>query len=203
MLRHLSIPTLAALVLSAGTAFAQDQTTETPAEDSAPAASTGFDLGEPVDQGPRPGERYAKEQFGDWDMACIRTDGVNDPCSLLQILGDSEGNAIAEISLFRIGGGGQAVAGATIVVPLETLLPAQLAISVDGGAGRLYNYSFCNPVGCVAQIGLTQEDIDAFKRGREATLSIVAAARPDAPIQLTMSLTGFTAGYDQVDVVDN
>ena len=200
MLRHTSFTIVSAAFLTAGSAFAQDTGTDAPATEGGTA---GFDLGQPVEQGPRLGDRYNKESFGDWDLACIKTDAETDPCSLLQILRDEEGNPVAEVSLFRISGGGEAATGGTIIVPLETLLPAQLGISVDGAPGRLYNYSFCNPVGCVAQVGFTQDDIDGFKRGREATISIVAAARPDRPIQLGMSLSGFTAGYDVVDIVEN
>ena len=93
------------------------------------------------------------------------------------------------------------VAGATIIVPLETLLPAALTISVDGAPGKRYNYSFCNPLGCVAQIGLTQADIDTFKGGSEATLALRPAPAPDQLVEMKMSLKGFTAGYNVVDVV--
>lgn len=182
------------------------ETTEAPTEPDAQAPETGgaqLDLGEPVDQTPQVGERYSKQKFGDWDLACIRTEAETDPCSLLQILSDTTGNPVAEVSLFRIEGNGQAIAGGTIIVPLETLLPARLTISVDGGAGRRYDYSFCNPIGCVAQVGFTQADIDAFKRGREAVLSLVPAQAPDQTVRVTMSLTGFTAGFDVVDVVPN
>ena len=144
-----------------------------------------------------------KEKFGDWDLACIKTEEEQDPCSLLQIMTDPQNNPMAEISLFRLGGNQAAVAGATIVVPLETLLPAQLTVSVDGAPGKRYNYSFCNPIGCVAQIGLTQTDIDAMKKGAKATVSLVPAPAPDQTISLELSLTGFTAGYDVVDVVTN
>ncbi len=162
-----------------------------------------LDLGQPVDDGtPKMGDRYLKEEFGDWDLACIKTESETDPCSLLQILKDPEGNPMAEVSLFRINQpGGQAVAGATVIVPLETLLPSALTISVDGAPGKRYNYSFCNPLGCVAQIGFTQADIDAFKKGTEAILSLRPAPAPDQLVEMKMSLGGFTAGYNVVDVV--
>lgn len=103
--------------------------------------------------------------------------------------------------MFRIDNGGQAAAGATVLVPLETLLTAQLTIAVDNAPGKRYNFVFCNPLGCASQIGLTNEDIEAFKRGSKATVSIVPAPAPDQVVALTMSLSGFTAGYDAVDVV--
>lgn len=179
----------------------QDTGQNTGAE--APAATDQLDMGQSVASGPQLGERYSKEKFNDWDLACIKTEAETDPCSLLQILEDNKGNAVAEFSMFRLKEGGQALAGATIIVPLETLLPAQLTISVDGAPGKRYNYSFCNPIGCVAQIGLTQADIDAFKQGTMATVSLVPAPAPDQLVTLKMSLSGFTAGYDAVDVVEN
>jgi len=208
MLKSLTPITLAAVLamtapLAAQETAAEEETTgaET-AEQAETTADQLLDLGEPVSDGPRPGERYSKEKHGDWDLACIKTETETDPCSLLQVLAGPQGNPIAEVSLFRIDQqGGQAVAGATVIVPLETLLPAALTISVDGAPAKRYNYSFCNQLGCVAQIGLTQGDIDAFKKGTEAVLSLRPAPAPDQVVEMKLSLSGFTAGYDVVDVV--
>ncbi|MCE8554661.1 invasion associated locus B family protein [Ruegeria pomeroyi] len=196
----------AALLALTGAATAQDTTTpaETaPAQEEQKTADQLLDLGTPADGSPQLGQRYSKEKIGDWDMACIKTEGETDPCSMLQILTDAQGNPMAEFSMFRLGEGGVAVAGATVIVPLETLLPAQLTISIDGAPGKRYNYSFCNPIGCIAQIGLTQADIDAMKKGAKATVSLVPAPAPDQTVSLELSLTGFTASYDKVDVVSN
>ncbi|MGR3804765.1 invasion associated locus B family protein [Marinibacterium profundimaris] len=212
MSRSLTALSLTALMFVAGMATAQqsdeapDQTEEagqtTQETGQAAPQSPELDMGQPVQQGPAVGQRYVKETHGDWNLACIRTDTDNDPCSLVQVLLDDTDNAVAEVSLFRLEGA-QAVAGATVIVPLETFLPGQLTISVDGGAAKRYNYQFCNQVGCIAQIGLTQADVDAFKAGRSATVTLVPAPAPDQPINLTMSLSGFTAGFDVVDVVSN
>lgn len=215
MLKSLTPITLAAVLAMAAPLAAQETATEEPAEapaeteTDAPAESTGsrvdsvLDLGEPVQDEPKVGDRYTKESFGDWDLACYKTGTETEPCSLLQVLAGPQGNPLAEVSLFRIAQqGGQAVAGATVLVPLETLLPAALTISVDGAPAKRYNYSFCNQLGCVAQIGLTQADIDAFKKGSAATVSLRPAPAPDQVIELSLSLKGFTAGYDVVDVVE-
>lgn len=176
-----------------------EETTE-PANDTVGAGV--LDLGQPAD-GPQLGQRYSKQQYGDWDLACIKTEAETDPCSLFQVMMDEQGNPLAEISLFRLENSGPAVAGATVVVPLETLLQAQLTLSVDGGAGKRYHYAFCNQVGCVSQIGLTAQDIESFKKGGQATVTIVPALAPDQKVSATMSLIGFTDGYDAVDVVQN
>ncbi|OBY27315.1 invasion associated locus B family protein [Leisingera sp. JC1] len=216
MLKSLTPITLAAVLAMSAPLAAQETTAEETdtteqaagaetaeqAEQSESTADQLLDLGEPVADGPKLGDRYSKEKHGDWDLACIRTEQENDPCSLLQVLAGPQGNPMAEVSLFRIEQqGGQAVAGATVIVPLETLLPAALTISIDGAPAKRYNYSFCNPLGCVAQIGLTQGDIDAFKKGKEAVLSLRPAPAPDQVVSMKLSLSGFTAGYDVVDVV--
>lgn len=197
MLRHL-IPLFTIICLALASPIAAQDTATQPSQG---AQTTPLDLGEPVNAGPRLGDRYAKEKFGDWDLACVKTNNETDPCSMLQVLVDSQNNPTAEVSIFRLENSGQAIAGGTIVVPLETLLTAQVTLSVDGGSGKRYNFSFCNALGCVAQVGFTQEDIDAFKRGNEAILSIVPAPAPDQRVNLRMSLSGFTAAYDAVDVI--
>lgn len=192
-----------AFAMWSGLATAQETTTEAEENQAGESSTETLDLGQPVNAEPQVGQRYSKEKFGDWDLACIKTNSETDPCSLLQILSGEEGNPIAEISMFRLPEGQRAVATATVIVPLETLLPAQLTISVDGAPGKRYNYTFCAPIGCVAQIGLTQADIDAMKKGNKATLSLVPATAPDQVINLDVSLSGFTAGYDVVDVATN
>ncbi|MCU9837130.1 invasion associated locus B family protein [Ruegeria sp. WL0004] len=197
---------LSAALFALATSVAAQTTAQS--GEAAPAAQEKtadqlLDLGQPVGAEPQLGQRYSKEKSGDWDLACIKTEEETDPCSLLQILTDDQGNPMAEFSMFRLEEGGVAVAGATVIVPLETLLPAQLTISINGAPGKRYNYSFCNPIGCVAQIGLTQGDIDAMQKGAEAIVSLVPAPAPDQVVRLKMSLKGFTAGYEKVDVVSN
>ncbi|OIQ27815.1 MAG: invasion-associated locus B family protein [Alphaproteobacteria bacterium MedPE-SWcel] len=214
MLKSLSSLSFALILAAVSPLHAQETTDQDAAETSAETTENSteaqpqnadqlLDLGTPNDAAMRVGQRYSKEKFGDWDLACVHTNSGDDPCSLLQVLLDEEGGPVAEVSLFRIdqSGGGLAIAGATVIAPLETLLPAGLSISVDGAPGKRYNFSFCNTAGCVAQIGLTEADINAFKQGSEAVFSLRPAPSPDTLVSVKMSLTGFTAGYNAVDVV--
>ncbi|GHG81361.1 invasion associated locus B family protein [Pseudodonghicola xiamenensis] len=202
MLKTLTSLSVLALVALSAPVLAQDSETTAPAAGQSDNADNPLDMGQPADTTPQLGQRYSKEKIGDWDLACVKSEGDKDPCSLLQVLHDPKtDNPMAEFSMFRIEGKGQAVAGATVIVPLETLLPAQLTISIDGAPGKRYNYSFCNPYGCVAQIGLTETDISAMKQGTTAILSLRPAPAPDQVVTLNLSLKGFTAGFDKVDVV--
>lgn len=181
---------IAMLIALTGPVTAQEaQEVPDPADD--------LSMGTPVTEGePQEGQPYIREEFGDWALRCLRApEGQSDPCQLYQLLMDADGNAVAEISLFPLPEGSRAAAGATIVVPLETLLTENLTMSVDGGQTRQYPFTFCNRAGCVARVGFSQADIDLFKRGAEAQLSMVPAAAPDQTVDLVVSLSGFTAGY--------
>jgi invasion protein IalB len=212
------LPLLALLAMAAPLA-AQDAPAE-PTGDAAaapaetPAAPTdaepepGLQMGQPVEgtgegaasEEPRAGEPYVRESFEDWALRCLRAEEGPDPCQLYQLLEDEEGNAVAEISMFPLPEGQQAAAGATIVAPLETLLTENLTLSVDGANARRYPFTFCNRAGCVARIGFTAEEIEQFKRGNSAQLSLVPAAAPDQRVNLTISLAGFTAGFNSSTV---
>jgi invasion protein IalB len=193
--------------------FAQTATTETtteapaeaPATETSPAKTTiesQLSMGDVSEADTALGKPYTKEVVGAWEMRCIKTEEEIDPCQMYQLLDDGQGVPVAEFSLFRLPGGGKAEAGATVVVPLETALPAQLSISVDGGKARRYPFAFCNQVGCYVRMGLTKDDVAAFKRGKEAVITIVPALAPDQTVQLALSLDGFTASFDKSSVID-
>jgi len=193
-----------ALALSGPATLAQAQTTDdtAAAEEDKPVAAieTDLSLGEDA-SAPEVGQSYIKEEIDDWQLQCVRVNDGEEPCQMYQLLTDENDNPVAEFSLFRLPEGGQAIAGATVVVPLETSLQAQLRVSVDGGQGKRYPYSFCNGVGCFARIGLTAADVTGFKRGATAKVTIVPFLAPDQRISLDLSLKGFTASYDKVTVV--
>ena len=176
------------------------------ATDNTAADATGeaqpaeeLDMGQEVEEDPT----YVKEEYGDWQLKCFRSEAEEDPCQMFQLLREDTGNPIAEFSIFRLPDAAQAEAGATIVVPLGTLLTEELKISVDGGKAKSYSYRFCSLVGCYAQIGLTKADIEAFKRGASASLTIVPAQAPDQKVNIKASLSGFTAAFDNTSVLNN
>ena len=213
----ITIPLVALMALAQG-AIAQDTTK--PAEDGATTAEsaetpaeTGSDdsketMADDLSMGQEEGtaqivEAYTKETHGDWQLQCFPVEEGDEPCQLYQLLKDEQGTDVAEVAIFRLPSGGQAVAGATVTVPLETLLTAQLTIAVDGGKGKRYPFSFCTPIGCIARIGFTAQDIASFKKGASATVTLVPAPAPDQKVQLKMSLSGFTDGYNAASVIKN
>ena len=125
--------------LTAGAALAQS--TDGEAADTSPSGlSTGIVEGEI-----QVGQTYVREEFNTWQLRCVKTENDKDPCQLYQLLNDAEGNSVAEFNMFPLPEGQQAVAGANIVTPLETLLTANLRMAIDGGQTKVYPYSFLQP----------------------------------------------------------
>lgn len=197
----LAIAPLASAAQETGTA-----TESTDAGEGETTAATGaeFSTGQAVADGA--GTTYLRDKFGAWDMRCVRTEAgtqtAKDPCQLYQLLEDEQGNAVAEMSVFGLAADlrqGDAVAGATIITPLETLLTQQVTLAVDGTGAKRYPFTWCSTVGCYARVGFTEAEVGRFRAGANAQITIVPVTAPDQRVVLTVSLSGFTAGYKAVN----
>lgn len=144
------------------------------------------------------GQLYLKEKNGDWLVRCVKTEEGPEPCHAYQLLNDTDGNPVAEISIFHLPGGGAAVAGANAIVPLGVLLPLALNFAVDDAAPKAYPYNWCEAVGCVARLGFSGLELEAMKRGKTATLTIYFVTTPNQPINLPFSLDGFSKSFSAV-----
>ncbi len=206
--------TLALILTFSGAAIAQETTTDTTTtpttqseetatetDTEAPTVATEVErsMGVDVNAENGVGTVYVKDEFGDWQLQCFRVpEGETEPCQLYQLLKDENGNGVAEVNFISLPDGQQAAAGATIVTPLETLLTQQLTLAIDGGPTKRYPFTWCGAAGCYSRIGFSNADVAAFKRGASAKITVVPVAAPDQKVIVTMSLTGFTDGYNAV-----
>ena len=164
---------------------------DAPAAENAPA-------GQPARDPNGPGSYYAKSEHGDWTIRCIRADQGKDPCEMYKLLTDADDNPVAELTMVPLSNGDVA-AGATLVAPLETDLIDGLGFQIGSGEMRGYPFSFCAPVGCVARLGFTNQELASMKAGSTAAVQLLPfGGDPDSPVQLSMSLTGFTAAFDEL-----
>lgn len=170
-------------------AAATPETPPAPAQDGQAQPSTG----DPAAAEPR---EIVRETFGDWQVRCASD---TNECFMYQLALDEGNNPVAEVSLLKLPAGGEAAAGATVVSPLGTLLTTGVALQVDTNPAQQHPFSWCSQVGCFARFGMTEETINAFKRGGSGRLSLVSIAQPNRPITLNLSLTGFTAAYDSLE----
>jgi invasion protein IalB len=167
----------------------QAQTAQVPAAEE-------FSTGEVVENTPSMGDYYVKGSFGDWTLRCLKTEQAQDPCQLFQLMHTPDGSPVAEYNLNPVQSDGVVIAGANVITPLETLLTQQLTIQVDDENAKIYPFAFCVQMGCVARIGLTEDDLESYRSGAQAIITMFPAAAPTKPERLTLSLTGFTAGHE-------
>ena len=191
---YLRLLVLSFLTLSSSAIFAQETVTEKHAADELTAE--GLSMGQPPVDGV--GLTYNKNKFGLWEQRCVKTAEGNDPCQLYQLLKDSEGTSVAEINMFSLPENNQAAMGATVIVPLETMLTAGLRFGIDTAEPKVYPFTFCTQIGCVARIGFTTAELAAFKKGTKGILTIVPAVTPNETVVLDVSLKGFTDGFKAV-----
>lgn len=161
------------------------------------AQGDALSLGEVPENPDGPGSAYIAATNGDWEVRCIRAEEGADPCQMYQRLFTEDGEPVAEIVVFNLPAGGEAVAAAEIITPLGTILTQQITMSVDSGQGKRYPFRFCDPMGCVAQVGFTGPEVQAFRRGAVANM-LIAHLSIEEPFNVPISLIGFTASYDAV-----
>lgn len=174
-----------------------------PAPEAAPATpapaapgatpAPGAAAGDPAQQEPM---EIVRATFDDWQVRCAPE---GNDCFLYQLALDQERNPVAEVSVLKLPASSEAAAGATVVSPLGTLLTTGVVLQVDGGEKRSYPFAWCSQVGCFSRFGLSQQSVDALKRGNSVALSLVSINRPEEPVTLAVSLKGFTAAFDSLE----
>ncbi|MBL3571701.1 invasion associated locus B family protein [Rhodovulum sp. BSW8] len=189
---------LAMLTALAAPALAQDapvqpESSGTPAQvDSTPAEQLPMGQAE----APKAPQAFVKETYKDWRVVCVRAD-ERESCNMQQLLRDADNNAVAQVSVAPMPpAAAPRVAAVEVATPLETLLSEDLLVQIDTSQAKRYRFSFCTPQACVARFALSAEDLAAFKGGKEAKVVIVPLVAPDQKANITMSLAGFTAAFD-------
>ncbi len=182
------------------------QETDPPADATTADGTTtdsGLSMGVPAD-GEGIGKPYILAQFEAFEQRCMHTDLGADPCELYMLLKDDQGAAVAEFSMYGLPGGsdGPAVAGASFMAPLESLLPAGISMQIDEQDPKGYPFSVCSQAGCLARMGFTAEEVEAMKNGGEVTFMLVPFIAPDQKVALKVSLKGFTAGLEAVNIAN-
>ncbi|WP_209424348.1 invasion associated locus B family protein [Pararhodobacter sp. SW119] len=186
-------PTIRTLLVCAamavpGSLAAQDTATEEPTLEVDPSATTATATGE---------SRVAATHR-DWQIQCTRVNEEGQEiCEMGQLLETDDG-PIAEISIVVLPEEAEFAAGATITTPLETFLPTGLGFRIDTSEMRQEPFQICAMIGCIARIGLSAEEIEAMRRGASGFITIAHYSQVNQPIEIPVSLMGFTAAMDDL-----
>ena len=198
LMKHKLIPAIIAFLVVSPVTFAQETAK---VEETETSNSTEFKTAEELVQASKLaiGEGYLREKYGEWELRCIKAEVLTEEeCRVFNFLVDKDGNTIAQLDMQVLSAGGKAVAGVDIATPLGSLLTAQVVLKIDAGKAKRYPYTWCDQQGCYARFGMTQEEIEAMKRGAKANVIISSVAAPDQPLSMDLSLSGFTAVWNAI-----
>lgn len=179
------------LVAITGPALAQATGDATTGDDTTAEA--------PAEAADGPGSIYIAGEHGDWQNRCIRgAIGQPDICQMFYLITDENGTPVSEFTILKVLGQEDVAATATILTPLDVLLPPGIEIQVDGKPAGRVPFIACTPQNCASEFTLKPGDVEVFKKGLAATLTITALRAPPQPVPLTVSLKGFTAAFNEL-----
>lgn len=139
----------------------------------------------------------------DWEVVCAEDPNGLQSCEMYQLLTDESNQPVAEVSIAALPFGAEFAAGATVTTPLETFLPFGMGFFIGDRPGegeeiRVEGFRVCTVVGCIVRMGLSPDEVNEMKAGSSATVLIAPFVAIDQPIEITISLAGFTAAYDEL-----
>jgi invasion protein IalB len=134
-----------------------------------------------------------KATHGDWQIQCPENVSDTNPCAMVQELINEQDRRILSAIILHPAG---AEPFLRIIVPLGVLLPGGMTLKIDAADVGTVGFINCLPDGCMTQVGLTADVLEQLKQGNQAT--VVIYEQTDKPIQLPLSLAGFTAAYGEL-----
>jgi len=158
-------------------------------------SATDYPVAEATTAEEQPPE-ITRETHGDWEVRCTT---ANNACFLYQLLLNDEGTPVAEFSIVKLPLGSEAVAGATIVAPLGTLLTRGVVFAIDDTDAAQYPFSWCTRPGCFSRFGLTDLLVAGMKSGSNVNITLYSIGNAQQAIPITASLNGFTAAFDALE----
>lgn len=134
---------------------------------------------------------------GAWQVSCV--EGAD--CAMAQIGKDKEGTPILEMVVRKLpapleADGRTAIAVVDFITPLGVVLTSGLEVKIDTAQGESAPFQICTEQGCLVREPVDQSLIDRFKKGSNASVSVVAANQGD--VTATISLSGFTKSFDSL-----
>ena len=163
-----------------------------------PAAAFGQDAPATPAPDPATANAPASDPQTPWIKICGQDEATKTQrCNVSQVLLAQNGSVVASFSI-QPGADNKISVGA--FVPLGFVIPAGIALYVDGEQKGTANFTICvppssdGPSGCAARAELTDDFIASLKKGNK--LGLVLANTAGKPIPIEMTLVGFSKTYD-------
>jgi len=153
------------------------------------AVAPGSVLGEEKQKKPE----FTSSTHGDWVLRCPKekTSETPQPCTLTQqIIAEKAESPIATVIF--VYGGNPSTLHAILRVPLGVALPPGMKMEIDKGKTHPFNFSHCEPGGCVVTSKISSELRNELESGSKANIGFLSMV--GRKIVVPASLRGITAG---------
>ncbi len=128
------------------------------------------------------------EEGEPWQIRCGDVQG-NKVCEMVQRISVAKtGQRIAEFSIAKMDSNG--VSRAAIALPLGLAVQEKILMKIDDNKPVSFRIKYCVPAGCISNLSLKEKIINMMKKGSK--LSVIAKSADGKPINIVMSLKGFT-----------
>lgn len=151
---------------------------------------------------PAAAQEQVRETHGDWQVVCA--EGQGDVCAMRQIGKGPEGSDVLAVTVRALDGvtaedGRPVPAAIDIVAPLGVALRQGVRVTVDGGQERAAPFEVCMQNGCLVRSPMSEEFLNAMKRGRTARMVVVSTQQGGTEVPVDISLSGFTAAFNAIE----
>ena len=139
-----------------------------------------------------------QENFEAWQFACVQEQSQK-LCDLRELVFDSNTNEV--VSYLSITINPDTLTQMQIAFPHAVNLKSPVQLQIDDKDPLELGYAYCNQSACFIAEIIAENFVNMFKAGNQLTLKVLLLDNREATI--TYSLSGFTAGYDRLNLAVN
>ncbi|MGE0152936.1 MAG: invasion associated locus B family protein [Reyranellaceae bacterium] len=140
---------------------------------------------------PAPIPQPLAEAYGHWRVRCALNIRSQETCRAEQVLRDDHGQP--QLALIVHPGSQGKPAQLEIMPPWGISVQAGVVLQVDGGAALRTPLLSCQPSGCEAMLGLSDQLVASFSKAAEVKVSVISAE--GQTLSTTLPLAGFADAY--------
>jgi invasion protein IalB len=143
------------------------------------------------------GASSLQETYQDWRLAC-QSAGAQTVCSITQEQQQQNGQRVLAIELLRAEGKGALVGN--LMLPFGLQLDAGAVLQIDDRKpGEPLRFSTCMPAGCLVPLSFDPAYVTALRAGTVLRVKVQSVDAKE--VALSISVTGFSAAFDRLQVL--
>ncbi|WP_158598452.1 invasion associated locus B family protein [Notoacmeibacter ruber] len=132
-----------------------------------------------------------------WTKLCQTKDDQKSCQTQFVQIASGSGQLVTAVYIEELSKGSESKRGIRVVLPPERVLSAGVGLQVDSGQMQKLDYTICplrpSPM-CIAQAPITEQQINAFRKGGKLTVISLNPMGQKTPV--TVTLKGFASAHD-------